>query len=230
MAPAHHALATSAMTSNSAVGRPAPLFDAPPRARRAIVGLFGLLALASVVGTALSPYLLVRQPWLLILLAPEGRHLALAAAQLPAPPLIALGCVRRVVGLLASFGIGALYGDAAVRWAEQRYPRLARLIGFLERAFARLGAPLLVAAPLHALAVLAGAAGSRFGTFVPAVTAGQVIWVTVYVFFGDAISGWTAPLIELLSENLVESTLVCVALVVLYQLASRLGSGRKEDA
>jgi len=135
-----------------------------------------------------------------------------------------------VVGLLASFGIGALYGDAAVRWAEQRYPRLARLIGFLERAFARFGAPLLVVAPLHALAVLAGAAGSRFGPFIPAVTAGQLVWVSVYFFFGDAISGWTAPLIELLSENLFESTLVCIALVVLYQLASRLGTGRKEDA
>jgi len=209
--------------------RPAPLFDAPPRARRAIVAVFGLLALGSIVGTALSPYLLVRQPWLLVLLAPEGRHIALVATSLPAVPLILLGSLRRVLGLVASYGIGALYGEAAVRWAEQRYPRLAPLIRFLERAFGRFGALLLLLAPMHSLTVLAGAGGTRFVAFLVSVTAGQAFWVTVTFYFGDAIAAWTGPVIAFLSEYLVESTLVCVALVAAQQILSRLKRGGSRD-
>jgi membrane protein DedA with SNARE-associated domain len=173
--------------------------------------------------------LLVRQPWLLVLLAPEGRHIALAAGSLPALPLIAAGSLRRVLGLAASFGIGAIYGDAAVRWAEQRYPRLAPFIRFLERLFGRFGALLLLVAPLHSISVLAGAAGTRLVAFLLAALMGQAVWVTITFYFGDAITVWTEPLIAFLSENIVESTLVCVGLVLLQQLVSRFRRKAPED-
>lgn len=191
---------------------------------------FGVLALASIVGTALSPYLLVKQPWLLVLLAPEGRHIALAASSLPAVPLIALGSFRRLLGLAASYGLGALYGEAAVRWAEQRYPKLASVIRFVERLFARIGAPLLLVAPLISLAVLAGAAGARFVGFLLCAAVGQTFWVAVTFYFGDAISAWTAPLIAAISEYVVECTLVCVGLVVAQQVLARMKRGTQPAA
>ena len=85
-----------------------------------------MLAIASganLLGTAFSPYLLVHHPLILILLAPVGRHVALAAPSVPLIPMLVVGTLRRVVGLGATYGIGAIYGDAAVAWAEKRYPR-----------------------------------------------------------------------------------------------------------
>ena len=57
---------------NSCGGRPPPypvldLADpVPPRLRAAILALLALVTVASLVGTALSPYLLVKSPLLLV--------------------------------------------------------------------------------------------------------------------------------------------------------------------
>jgi hypothetical protein len=102
-----------------------------------VFGVLAVLTLASLLGTALSPYLLVERPLVLVALAPEARHVALAAAAVDALPLIAVGTSRRVLMALASYGLGILYGASAITWVEQRYPRLARLVRFLERLFAR---------------------------------------------------------------------------------------------
>src|SRR6188472_749971 len=128
--------------------------SASPRLRAAIVGLFVAVTVASLLGTALGPYLLVRSPLGLVALSPATHHVAMAAATVAPLPLIVVATVRRVITGLAAYGLGYLYGSAAITWVEQRHPRLARVVRFVERLFARSGVALLAVAPAPTIAVL----------------------------------------------------------------------------
>ena len=201
---------------------PAPLAGAPPRVRRLILAGAAALAALTTLGTALSPYLLVQHPVLLVALAPDYRHLVLAAAQAPALPLLAAGSARRLLSMLSTYGIAGLYGPAIIRWTERRFPRLGRIVRSCERLATRGGAPLLIAAPLYTFATLAGASGMPIRRFFPAIALGNLLLVAAAIFFGDAVAGWTQILIAWLSDYLLESTLACVLLVLLQQGVSRL--------
>ncbi|MBK8998779.1 MAG: hypothetical protein IPM35_23905 [Myxococcales bacterium] len=208
------------MTATAAPSAITPLAGVPPRARHAVFALIAFVALSNAVGTALSPYLVVEHPLWLVAISPEGRHVVLAAPSVPAALLVVVGTLRRLLGIVAGFGLGLLYGEAAVRWAEQRAPRFSRFILFLERMFARFGVYLLFLVPLPSIGVLAGAARTRWPWVLVAGAAGQLVWMTLTVFFGEAVSGWTRPILAFLSRHLVESTIVAATLVGLQQLVA----------
>jgi membrane protein DedA with SNARE-associated domain len=186
------------------------------------VGLFVGVTAASALGTALAPYLLVKSPLLLVALSAAAHHVVLAAATVEPIPLIVVATLRRVLTGLGAYGLGYLYGRAAIEWVEQRHPRLARLVRFVERLFVRFGVALLVIAPAPTVAVLAGAARSRVGVFLLALTIGHALWNTVTQYLGDTFARRTDLLTAFLGEHLLESTLVCVAVVVLQQAFTRL--------
>lgn len=208
------------MTAPAQVSAITPLAGVPPRARHAVFALIAFVALSNAIGTALSPYLVVEHPLLLVAISPEGRHVVLAAPSVPAALLVVVGALRRLLGIVAGFGLGMLYGEAAVRWAEQRAPRFSRFILFLERMFERFGLYLLFVVPLPSIAVLAGAARTRWLWVVLAGGAGQLVWMALTVQFGEAVAGWTRPILAFLSRHVVESTLVAAALVGLQQLVA----------
>jgi membrane protein DedA with SNARE-associated domain len=183
----------------------------------AILALLGLVTITNLVGTALSPYLLVKSPLLLVAMSAAAHHVALAAATVDPLPLIAVATLRRTLTSLAAFGLGALYGPMAVAWLEQRYPRLARLVRLLERLFARWGVLLVTIAPVPTVSVLAGAARTRLVLFLAALVAGLTLWNSVTYTLGDALSLWTDLLTAFFRAHLVESTLVCIALIALQQ-------------
>jgi membrane protein DedA with SNARE-associated domain len=191
------------------------------RLRTAVFTLLSLVTAASLLGTALSPYLLVKSPLLLVAISPAAHHVVLAAATVDPPPLIAVATLRRVLTCIGAYGIGFLYGRAALGWLDERYPRLARFVAWIEGLFTRWGVWLLILVPAPTVAVFAGAARSRFVAFLVAVTLGHAAWTTVTVYVGDAIAAWTDRLTTFLGEHLLESTLVCIALVALQQMLSR---------
>jgi uncharacterized membrane protein YdjX (TVP38/TMEM64 family) len=192
---------------------PAPL-AAPPRVRHAIIGVVAALAIASIIGVALSPYLLVEHPVLLLALSPLGRHLALAVADTDPTLLVIVTVVRRVVGELASYGLGLVYGNAAVLWMEARTPKLGRFVRWVEAQFIRFGSPLLIVAPAHSLCLLAGAARVRFWVVALFLTLGEILWVIGTTYFGAVIASWSRVILEFFSTYKLESTLVCAVLVV----------------
>lgn len=204
--------------------------SASPRLRSFIWGLFLLLTLASLLGTALAPYLLVKSPLLLVALSPAAHHVALAAASTEQVPLIVVATLRRVLTGVGAYGLGYLYGQAGIAWVEQRHPRLARLVRLVERLFARIGVALLVLAPLPTVAVLAGAARSRLISFLLALSVGHALWNTGTQYLGDAFARRTDLLTAFLGEHLLESTLVCVAVVALQQAVARLMRRRTQPA
>jgi len=198
------------------------------RLRTAVYALLGVATAASLLGTALAPYLLVKSPLLLVAISPAAHHVVLAAASVDPAPLVAVATARRVLTGVAAYGLGFLYGRAALGWLEQRYPRLARLVGLVEQLFARWGVWLLVLAPAPTVALFAGAARSRFITFVIAVALGHALWNSVTVYVGDAVAVWTDLLTSFVGEHLLESTLICIALVALQQTLSRLPRRRRQ--
>lgn len=186
-----------------------------------MLGLVAVLVAAGLVGSALAPVLLVKSPLLLLVLSPDARHVALAVGSLAPVLLIAVVVVRRALFSLGSYGLGAIYGGAAVTWVERRHPRVGGALRLVERLFARFGSAILVLLPFASVCIFAGAARSRFVAFVPAVVAGHTLWVGAIYLLGTAIADFTSTVLAFLTEHLVESTLVCVAVVVLVQLVSR---------
>jgi membrane protein DedA with SNARE-associated domain len=181
----------------------------------------GVLVVAGLIGSAFAPALLVKSPVLLLALSPDARHVALAVGSLTPLVLFPVVVVRRTLFSLASYGIGAVYGAAAVTWVERRHPRLGGVIRLLERVFERFGSAIFVLLPFASLCVISGAARSRLVGFVPAILVGHTLWVAAFCLVGAAISDLTAKVLDFFSEHLLESTLVCVALVVVAQLVAR---------
>jgi membrane protein YqaA with SNARE-associated domain len=185
------------------------------RLRTWTFGLLAVLTTASLLGTAFSPYLLVNSPLLLVAISPAAHHVALAAATTDPLPLITVAMLRRTLTGIGAYGLGLLYGRAALGWLDERHPRLARVVAWVERVFARWGLALLVVAPAPTVALFAGAARSHFALFVAALLVGHGFWNAVTYYVGDALALWTDMLTSFIGENLLESTLVCAALVAL---------------
>jgi membrane protein DedA with SNARE-associated domain len=193
----------------------------PARVVRACWALVSLLTVASVLGTAFAPLLLVKAPVLLVGLAPDGRHLALVAGRVEPWLLMTVTVVRRSLYSVAVYGLGAAYGDVAVSWIEARARNLGKALRTLERLFARVGAVLLLALPFLSVCILAGAARTRVTVFLPALIVGHSLWAITTVWLGTRFAAQTQAVVDFFAERLLESTLVCVALVAVYQLISR---------
>lgn len=206
---------------------PEPL---PPRLRNAIVGLFVAVSVASLLGTALAPYLLVKSPLLLVAVSAAAHHVALAAATVEPVPLIVVATVRRVLTGLASYGLGYAYGPTAIEWLERRHPRLARFVRLAEQVFARFGVAVLIIAPAPSIALLAGAARSRLPYFLVALTLGHIFWNTLTQYLGGTFARSTELVTAFLDEYLLESTLLCVALVALQQAVQWLIRRKRRPA
>jgi uncharacterized membrane protein YdjX (TVP38/TMEM64 family) len=205
---------------------PAP----PPRLARIVWVLLGVFVVAGWVGTGLSAMLLVKNPLLLIALAPDGRHIALAVGSVPPLWLFVVGVLRRTIFSITMFGLGYVYGDAALKWVEAQYPRLGAIVRYFERLFVRVGSWCLVPLPFGTICVLAGAARARFAAFMAAILVGHTLWVALNYAIGTLISDFTDRLLGFLKDHLVESTLVCIALMVLYQLVTRRRGAKSAES
>src|SRR5687768_2121274 len=109
---------------------PPPFADQPANVRRAIVAFVVVMSALGIIGTALSPYLLVKHPLLLVALNPDGRHLLLVAPDVDFLPLLAVAAPRRVLALLATYGLAGLYGQQMVRYAEKRVKAVGTIARF----------------------------------------------------------------------------------------------------
>jgi membrane protein DedA with SNARE-associated domain len=193
----------------------------PARLVRASWAVLGVLTVASLVGTAFSPLLLVKAPLLLVVLAPDGRHVALIAGRVDPWLLTSVAVLRRSLYSVAVYGLGLAYGDVAVSWIEARVRRLGKALRALERLFARVGAVLLLILPFLSVCVLAGASRTRLRVFLPALVFGHFLWAFTTIWLGTRFAAQTQAIVDFFSERLFESTLVCVVLVAGYQLITR---------
>lgn len=199
------------------------------RLRTAVLGFLAVLTFASIVGAALSPYLLVKSPLLLVAVSAAAHHVALAAASVEPLPLIVVATLRRTLTGLSAFGLGYVYGPATLGWLSERYPRLSGMASWLSRALHRFGTPLLLLLPVPTVALLAGGARRRLPVVAACLLVGQAVYTTVVILLGEAVAEWTHQLTAFLREHLLVSTLVCASLIALSRLA-RAMRGRRTKA
>jgi membrane protein DedA with SNARE-associated domain len=186
-----------------------------------VLGTLAAAASCSLVGVAFAPALLIHAPLALIALSPLGRHMVMVATVTDPLPFVVVGAARKMVACGLAWALGQIYGPEGIEWVEDRYPRLGSMARWLERLFARAGAPLVVVAPLLSVCALAGAARMPLRRFLPLAAVGQVIWTAATYAVGDAMSAWISPVTEFIARYMVETTLACVAAVVAYQALRR---------
>lgn len=195
---------------------PQELTSPPPasqRERRIAVFVVALTTLAGGVGTALSPYLLVHHPVWLIALSPDMRHIVLGAASMDLETMLMVCVPRRIFGMYTAWALGAAYGATALGFIEGRYPRVLRIVRFIERAFVKTGPMLLVVWPTYTLSLIAGVVRTPFWRFLFATCFGQFFYTLASYYFGTEISAFTDEFMTWLSAHVIETTAVCMSLV-----------------
>lgn len=203
--------------------------ELPAQTRRAIVFGVVITTAAGAFGTAFLPYFLVEYPLALLLLSSDGRNIILVAPQVQLPTMLLIAVPRRILAMLITCGLGALYGRAMLAWSARRLPRVARALAWFERLFVRFERPLLVLWPTYTTAALAGVTRTPLRRFVPWMALGQLGYVVATFYVGDALSVWTDRLVAALARNLREATAVTLVLVSGQQLISFLRRRRAQE-
>jgi hypothetical protein len=203
--------------------------SAPTEPRRWLWVAAALVATASV-GAALAPYLAIHHPLLLLALTPWPRHMILVAPLVPMVPFVVVTTLRAFAGCAVGFEVGSRYGKDGLGLLEARSARLGRVLTAVERVFRRASVPLMMIAPGPLTGALAGIGGLRRVIAFPALLLGQTGWVYLTYRLGDFLKPWTAPVMAFIARYLLESTLICAALVLAYQWLARRRRQRHLEA
>jgi membrane protein DedA with SNARE-associated domain len=175
-----------------------------------------LIAIASSIGEAIAPTLLVDAPLLLVGLVPRNRYLVLAAPQLAFWPFFIVGMVRLTLTDPFFYVFGRNYGDAAIHWTERRVgaPGSVRR---LEQWFRRAAYPIVAIAPNNLVCVLAGASRMSIGGFLIANLGGTAARMVLIWWLGSVFSEPLLDVVEFVSRYrwvLTAATVIVVAVSV----------------
>ncbi|MCJ7437329.1 MAG: VTT domain-containing protein [Acidimicrobiia bacterium] len=183
------------------------------RARLALLVVpIALVAVASSIGEAISPTLLVDAPLLLVALVPRNRYLVLAAPQLAFWPFFIVGMVRLTLTDPLFYLFGRRHGDAAIHWTERRVgaPGSVRR---LEQWFRRAAYPVVTVAPNNLVCVLAGASGMSIRGFLLANLGGTAARMVLIWWLGSVFSEPLLDVVEFVNRYRWILTAVTVAVV-----------------
>ena len=190
--------------------------DAARRSRLRLFILIGVIAVAwvgTMVGTALSPTLVVESPLLLIALNPNWRHVVLAVPVTDAVPFFAVTIARMFFTDPIFYLLGRWYGNDAVIWVEERSGGIGRVLRWTERKFKKAGRVILYFLPGGFICLLAGASGMSRTTFLLIDIAGTVTGAAIMRFAGDVFEGPIDVVREFVSDHMSELTLCTIVLV-----------------
>jgi membrane protein DedA with SNARE-associated domain len=171
-----------------------------------------LIAVASSVGEALAPTLVVDAPLLLVALVPRNRYLVFAAPQLAFWPFFLVGMIRLALTDPLFYLFGRRYGDAAIHWTERRVgaPGSVRR---LEQWFRRAAYPVVAIAPNSLVCVLAGASGMSVRGFLVTNLGGTAARMVLIWWLGGVFSEPLLDVVELVSRYRWILTALTVAIV-----------------
>ena len=200
---------------------PAAAVDKPRRRTLwLLVSPLLVIWVGATIATALTPTLATKHPLLLIILDPRNRNLVLAR-HVDLVPFLLVGVFRRMLTDPLYYLIGRLYGDAAIRWLEHKGGG-GQLVRWAEKAFAKASYPIVFLWPGPIVCALAGAAGMKVKGFLITNLAGTIAAVVVLRLSGDLLGGPVDAILGFFNRNLVVTTAVTIALVVLSLLLGRL--------
>lgn len=181
-------------------------------------GLFvaALTAVGTVVGSALSPYLLVSHPLILVLMSPIPRHMLLVAPSVDLPSYLLVGVARRMLATSGAVCLGLRFGEAGIAWVENHDDRFRRGARWLRVAFRRAGLLVVFVSPNPFVTATAVAIGAPLRAVMVVACLGHVMWLLIWHRFGDLFSAWIAPITDFFQRYTWQSTAVCVVGVAVY--------------
>jgi membrane protein DedA with SNARE-associated domain len=184
-----------------------------------LIGAIVVLAIAGTTATALTPRLATRDPLLLIMLEARNRNLVLAR-HVDLLPFVVVGTLRRMISDPLYWLLGTWYGDKAIRWLEEKAGGGA-LVRVTEQFFTKAAYPMVFLFPGAVVCALAGATGMPFPAFVVTNLAGTITMVILLRLAGDVLSGPVDAVLGFFDRNLVTTTAITIALVVLSLILQR---------
>ena len=198
--------------------------ERPAPSRRTLALIVGPILAVVVVGTLgnmFHPQLLKDHPLWLVAMEPRNRFLLLVAAKVDFVPFLVVATMRRLISDPLFFLLGALYGDAGVRWAERRLGDNVGIVKTIERGFSKAAPIMVFLFPGAIVCVLAGATGMRLVTFLLLNLAGTVAAVSVLYRFAEVFDGPLGAVNRFYGNNSKVLTIVSVVVTVLWLWSQR---------
>lgn len=178
-----------------------------------------LLAIGANIGNALWATLLSEEPALLLALAPRFRWLLLASPKLDAIAFYGIPFVRAFGVLSLYYGFGSKYGDAALKWMEDRTGKRAmRPLRWSERMFHKGRYPLIIIFPGTLAALLAGADRMRYAVFISVAMAATAVRLFLIRTVADLFKGTLLDVLDFIGRNQLWLTIASVVGVFVYVL------------
>lgn len=197
------------------IGRPArPL-------RLAIIALVIISIVLGWVTTALSPALAARNPLLLLAMESPIRNMLLAR-RTPLAAFVLVATARRSAAAVVYYLLGRWYGDAAVRWVEERSGRHGAALRRLERFVRSAAYPAVLLYPGPLACTVAGSMGMRPSAFVSLSVTGSLSIALIFRLVGNVFSAPLDALLRAIDRHLLAATLITLGLVALVLVRPRL--------
>jgi membrane protein DedA with SNARE-associated domain len=178
-----------------------------------------VLTSMGLVATAFTPALAARNPLLLISLDSRNRFLVLAR-EVNIVPFMVVAIMRRTFADPLFYLLGRFYGEGALRWLQKKGGG-GDLVVWTEKLFGRAAYPMVFFFPGAIVCALAGQTGMSPVGFAVTNVAGTVTAVLAVRKFSDVISNPVEGLLGFFDRNIVATTTVTVALVVLSVVLNR---------
>lgn len=197
--------------------------DRPKPSRRTLVLLVApivALTIAGTLATAFFPYLSSKHPLLLILLDARNRMLVVAR-EVNVVPFVIIALLRRTVSDPLFYLLGRFYGEGAIRWLEKK-GGFGPLVPLTQKLFAKAGYPMVFAFPGALVCALAGTTGMSLLGFLVANVAGTITSILLVRAFSGVVASPVDSLLGFFERNLLVTTVVSVALVLLSLLLNRV--------
>jgi hypothetical protein len=195
---------------------------AKPVTRRRELALFAvpmvILAIGANIGNALAPTLLTDEPAALLALAPRLRWLLLSSPNLTPLEFYGIPFVRAAGVLSLYYFFGRRYGDAALKWAEDRAGKSMRPVRWIERQFHRGRYPLVVFFPGTLAAMLGGADRMPYAAFIAVAMAATAVRLFLVRALAQAIEGTLLDVLDWVGRNQLWLTIASFAGVFAYVL------------
>ncbi len=190
-------------------------------ASRVVIGVMVVAFVTGIIGTALSPTLVVDHPLLMVALNANNRYLILVTNDLGPFAFYTMAILRRVVPSIAFYLLGRWYGHRAVKWLAGREPASSDVVWVVQRLFDRFGWGIVAIAPMTFTCLLAGAARLRPKVVVPIVIVSITARLLLIRWLGSEFSGTLESIVDWIDRTRGPLMLVTVGLVLITAWSQR---------
>ena len=194
----------------------------PPRwASHVVIVVMVAAFVSGIIGTALSPSLVVDHPLLMVALNANNRYLILVTNDLGPFGFYTAAILRRVVPSIAFYLLGRWFGHRAVHWLAGREPASTDVVAVVQRLFDRFGWWIVAIAPMTFTCLLAGAAKLRPKVVVPIVVVSITVRLVLIRWLGSQFAGTLDNVVHWIDRSRGPLMVVTVGLVLISAFSQR---------